>query len=126
MTIVLDASALLAVLLREPGASAIEAATVGAVISAVNLSEVVAKLVELGYAEARLRAHVERMAIRVDPFGADDAYLAGQLRPATRRAGLSLADRACIALARRLGLPALTADRTWAKVDLGIEVRVFR
>jgi PIN domain nuclease of toxin-antitoxin system len=117
---------LLAILLREPGGSDIEKATVDGAISAVNLCEVVAKLVDLGYADDRLRAYVERMAIRVHPFGADDAYAAGHLRRATQQAGLSLADRACLALAQRLRLPALTADRAWATLDLGVQVQVIR
>lgn len=60
--------------------------------------------------------------IEIRPFDAEDARLAGELVGLTRKAGLSLADRACLALAGRLGVPAVTADRTWLSLDIGVEV----
>lgn len=60
------------------------------------------------------------------PTAAICAEAAARLRPATRHAGLSLADRACLALARRLGVPAVTADRAWGDLDVGVEVRLIR
>ncbi|MDE2639506.1 MAG: type II toxin-antitoxin system VapC family toxin [Chloroflexota bacterium] len=124
---VLDASAVLAVIKREPGEDRVaEALDAGAVVSAVNLSEVVAKLAAAGAPEAGIRARIEALRLDVAPFDADAAFAAGLLIPLTRSAGLSLGDRACIALGQRLGLPVLTADAAWAGLDLGVEITVLR
>jgi ribonuclease VapC len=113
-SVILDASALLALLQGEPGADVVEGVLLRAVMSAVNLSEVVAKLTEHGMPPAAARAALEGLPIDVRPFDREAAYTAGELRPLTRSAGLSLGDRACLALAMRLGVTALTADRAWA------------
>ena len=126
---VLDASAALAVLQQEPGEERVERALAdGAVISAVNLSEVVAKLADRGMPEAEIRADITRLRLDVAPFNGVDAFAAGLLRPVTRAAGLSLGDRACIALGRRSGLPVLTADIAWTGLDLGpgVEITALR
>ncbi len=124
---VLDASAALAVLKREPGEDRVtEALGAGAVISAVNLSEVVAKLAGRGMPEAEIREDIRGLRMDVAPFDADAAFAAGLLIPLTRSAGLSLGDRACIALGQRRGLPVLTADAAWAGLDLGVEITVLR
>ena len=124
---VLDASAVLALVKAEPGWEEIaDAVTAGAAISAVNLSEVVAKLAESGQTEAAIRAALGRLGLEVSDFDEEQAYRAGQLRPLTRAAGLSLGDRACLALAARLDLPALTTDRTWQGLPVGVSVRVIR
>jgi PIN domain nuclease of toxin-antitoxin system len=126
MIVVLDASALLAVLRAEPGAERVEPRLEGARIGAVNLSEVVAKLIDDGVPEAEVRRAIGRLDLDVDAFGAQHAYLAGFLRQSTRALGLSFGDRACLALAQSLDAPALTADRSWARLDLGIRVEVIR
>jgi len=126
---VLDASALLALVLNEPGRSVVAAAVgagAGAVIGTVNLSEVVAKLRENGATEAAIHLALDPLAITVANFDTDLAYAAGFLRPATRAVGLSMSDRACLALAQRLSLPVLTADRAWASLSLGITITVIR
>lgn len=124
---VLDASAVLAVLKHEPGEERVtEALVAGAVISTVNLSEVVAKLAGAGAPEAGIRARIAGLRVDVAPFDADAAFAAGLLIPLTRSAGLSLGDRACIALGQRRGLPVLTADAAWAGLDLGVEITVLR
>lgn len=123
---VLDASALLAVFGGEPGAERVRAVLLGATISAVNLAEVVGKLTDRGIAEADIRLAVEGQQLVVISFDGEAAYEAGSLPPATRAMGLSLADRACLALARKAGLPAMTADREWRRVRAGVEVRVIR
>lgn len=124
---VLDASALIALFRSEPGAAVVSAAiSQGAVISAVNLSEVVAKLREGGTPETVARSMVNPLGITIAGFDTDLAYAAGFLRPATCAAGLSFDDRACLALAQRLALPALTADRSWASLSLGITITVIR
>jgi ribonuclease VapC len=124
--VVLDASALLALLQGEPGSEAVATAIPGGIISAVNLSEVIAKLAEAGMPEAAIQAALSSVEIEIHPFDIASAYRAGLLRVATRHLGLSLGDRACLALARQLGLPALTTDRAWERAEIGVEVRVAR
>jgi ribonuclease VapC len=126
MIVVLDASALLAVLRAEPGAERVEQRLEGARIGAVNLSEVVAKLIEDGVPEAEIRRAIGRLELDVHAFDAQHAYLAGILRKPTRSFGLSFGDRACLALAQSLGALALTADRSWSQLDLGIAIEVIR
>ena len=121
-----DASALLALLNQEPGGERVAAAMPdGVALSAVNLSEVVAKLSEAGLPEAAVHQALDPLGLQTAAFDAELAYRAGLLRPLTRGAGLSLGDRACLALAQRLGLPVLTADRTWAELQLGVAVQVI-
>jgi ribonuclease VapC len=124
--VVLDASALLAVLRAEPGAERVEPRLEGVRIGAVNLSEVVAKLIDDGVPEAEIRRAIGRLELDVHDFDARHAYLAGLLREGTRGLGLSLGDRACLALAQSLDAPALTADRSWSRLDLGIAIEVIR
>ena len=124
--IVLDASALMAVLREEPGASAVEAVLDRAAISAVNLSEVQAKLVERGTAAKIAWSSLIDLDLDVVDFDVPQAKVAGDLRRLTRIQGLSLGDRACLALAQALGLPAMTADRAWAGLEVGIEIRTIR
>jgi PIN domain nuclease of toxin-antitoxin system len=129
---VLDASALLAHLRDELGADVVaEAIASGAVISTVNLAEVFSRVADRGGDPAKLAAELTQSglldgAITVEPFTAADAIDVGRLRPLTRDAGLSLGDRACLALARRLDAPALTADTDWQGVAHGVELRPIR
>ena len=125
--IVLDASAVLAVISEERGADNVsQALRRGAVMSAVNYAEVISKLVERGLRRELARATVLNIGIQILDFDIELADRVGELRPQTKSYGLSLADRACLALAERQGLPALTGDRKWSQFDLGIEVRIFR
>jgi PIN domain nuclease of toxin-antitoxin system len=121
---VLDASALLAILNQEPRARPWEGSLPDADLSAVNLSEVVAKLADVGMNERELREGLD-LGMTVVPFDAAMAYEAGLLRPKTRALGLSLGDRACLALAIRTGLPVLTADRAWGRLQLGVDIRIM-
>lgn len=125
---VLDASALMALLYGEPGLERVAAAVAtGAAISTVNLSEVIAKLADRGAPEREIRYTIETIELDITEFDANDALAAGLLRPSTRTAGLSLGDRACLALAQQSGAPVLTADRAWAAIDLdGVEVQFIR
>lgn len=123
---VLDASALLAVLLRERGAEVVLDLLPGAVIGAVNLAEVVAKLQERGFPDDETEQSIADLDLPVVPFDEGLAMAAGKLRLRTRSAGLSLGDRACLALAMARGSPAVTTDRSWAGLDLGVEVIVAR
>jgi PIN domain nuclease of toxin-antitoxin system len=124
--VVLDASALLAVLRAEPGAERVVPRLEGARIGAVNLSEVVAKLIEDDVPEAEVRRAIGGLELDVHAFDARLAYTAGILRRSTRALGLSFGDRACLALAQSLGAPALTADRSWSRLDLGVAIEVIR
>jgi PIN domain nuclease of toxin-antitoxin system len=130
--LVLDASALLAYLGDEAGADVIaDAIASGATISTVNLAEALSTLATRGEPPLSVvSALTDRGlldgAITVEPFTTADATEAARLRPLTRSAGLSLADRACLALARRLPATALTTDQAWSGLDVDVNVRVIR
>jgi len=124
--VVLDASALLALLGAERGSETVAESIPGAVISAVNLSEVVSKLMERGIPEPAVRSALGEVEIDVHPFGEDLAYRAGILRLTTRSAGLSFGDRACLALGQQLAVPVFTADGNWRDLEVGVEVRLIR
>ncbi len=124
--VVLDASALLALLNKEPGHEEVAQTMPDATISAINLSEVAAKLAESGMPEEVIREALEGLAMEVHDFGRELAFQTAMLRPSTRPKGLSLADRACLALGRRLDIPVLTTDRAWEGLDLEVEIRLIR
>lgn len=126
MRAVLDASALLAFLRDEPGAAVVEAELPAAVISSVNWAEVIQKSLAVGVSIDGLADELSAYGLTILPFTADDAHRAGELWLQTRLRGLSLGDRACLATAARFKLPALTTDRSWAALDLGIPIRVIR
>jgi ribonuclease VapC len=123
---VLDASAVLALLHSEPGADAVEEALEHAAISTVNWSEVCQRSIVRDVDVSDLRADTEALGVQLVPFGVEDAEQVAELWSATRHLGLSLGDRACLGLARRLERPALTADRAWLDLDLGVEIRAIR
>lgn len=122
----------MAVLRNEDGAAIVEKAIAdGAAISVVNWAEVLSTLAMDGrspeQAAAELRkAEGSRRALSIEPVTAADCIEIAKLRPVTITQGLSLADRACLALAGRLGVPALTADRIWQQADLRTEVKLIR
>lgn len=124
--IVLDASALLAYLFREPGHERVAGVMDDACISAVNLSEVIGRFVRDGHDGDEVRRRIAGLSIEVVPFGAPDAALAASLLTRTRRLGLSLGDRACLALALARGVVALTADGDWKRLRGGPRVEVIR
>jgi PIN domain nuclease of toxin-antitoxin system len=123
---VLDASALLAMLQGEPGCELVEELLETAAICSVNWSEVVQKALDWKTEIAGLRRDLEALGLEVVPFTAPLAETTAELRASTRQAGLSLGDRACLALASVLGLPAITADRIWLDLGLPIEIRAVR
>ncbi len=122
----LDASALLALLNREPGHDEIARVIPHAALSTVNLSEVAAKLAESGMPGETIREVLEGLALEIHDFGRELAFQSALLRPVTRPRGLSLGDRACLALGQQLNLPVLTTDRAWEGLELGVEVRLVR
>lgn len=123
---VLDASAVLAVYFDEPGAAPVWAALPGALLSSVNYTEVIGKALVRGETLAAALRKLAAMGFTVVVHDAPLARRAGELRPLTKRHGLSLADRACLALAERERLPVLTADRSWKSLDIGVDVRLIR
>lgn len=123
---VLDASALLTLMHDEPGADRVEAALVGARVSAVNWAEVVQKALWLEVDSTWLREGIIDVGVVVEPFTVDQAEAAAHLWRRTRSHGLSLADRACLALAQDYQCPVLTADRAWHALDVGLEIELLR
>ena len=123
---VLDASAVLAYVGREPGWDAVEGLLTRSLLSAVNLTEVVAKLVRRGADPTLAREIVDSLGCETVSVGFDLAFRAGTLEPETRALGLSLGDRSCLALAEREGVPAVTADLAWGRLTLPIAVTLIR
>jgi PIN domain nuclease of toxin-antitoxin system len=131
MMLLLDASAILAYLHDEPGADQVAEALTSLAdcqATAANHAEVIAKCLDRGVADADVIPMLAEMGYRVIDLTAEDGALAGQLRAATRRHGLSLGDRLCLAAAHRLGCPVLTADRPWLDLatPLGLDIRCIR
>jgi ribonuclease VapC len=124
--VVLDASAILARVLDEPGGEMVRTVIDGARVSAANLAEVVQRLVDLGADDRNVTDTIRELSCQVIALDEGLALDAGLLRRATKSKGLSLGDRACLALGKRLGLPVYTADRVWAELDLGVEVVLIR
>lgn len=125
--IVLDASAVLALLNDERGAERVEEALPRSALSTVNLSEVLAKVVELGRDPRDVRRRLESAGVAVQAFSEHHALLAAALRPATRSLGLSLGDRACLALSLDAAADdVLTADSAWASLELPLSITVLR
>ena len=124
--VVLDASASIAAVKREPGYEVVLKAVPRAAISSVNWSETVQKAHARGIDLERLRLLLVADGLAILPFTIEHAEAAAALYSKTRHLGLSLADRACLALGARLGVPVLTADRVWTSLDVGVEVRAIR
>jgi PIN domain nuclease of toxin-antitoxin system len=130
MGTVIDASALTAWLLGEPGAEVAERVIVeGAAISAVNVTETITRLMRNGLSWQEGAAHIDEVDVFVVPFTRDQSVEAARLAPVTAGLGMSLADRACLATARALGARVVTADRAWSKLDpsvTGVEIELIR
>ena len=126
--VVLDASAVLALLNNEAGAEVVMGRLEGASISSVNWSEVVQKAISLGVdkAPADMREDLAAVGLAVRDFSTTQAEIAAGLWMSTREVGLSLADRACLALAIDMRAPVLTGDRAWQGLALGVEVILIR
>jgi PIN domain nuclease of toxin-antitoxin system len=126
--IVLDASALLALLKDEPGAARVAEGIAASRMSAVNYAEVVSHFIHAGMPPSAVDAMLRPLPVTIVAADADLARMAGDLRVVTAEAGLSLGDRFCLALALRDGLPAWTADRQWRMVSdaVGVKIVVIR
>jgi ribonuclease VapC len=123
---VLDASALLALLQQETGSEAVAAVLHDAFVSTVNWSEVLQKSLAQGIDTVEMQADFEALGVQFVPFSTVQSELAAQLWPNTKSCGLSLGDRACIALAINLQAIALTADQVWATLKVGVKVQLIR
>lgn len=126
MTVVLDASALLAYIKAEIGQEIVESAISEAVITTVNWAEVAQKLYAAGSDAETTLQELRKADLAVSPFTAKDAIVSAKLWQSTKRYGLSLADRACLGLAIQLDVPVLTADRVWSEIDLPVDVQLIR
>jgi PIN domain nuclease of toxin-antitoxin system len=124
--VVLDASAVIALLREEPGCAIVEKHLSRAALSTVNLSEVMTKFIQSGMPENLAISIIASLGLRIVDFNEELAQAAARLTANTSKVGLSLGDRACLALAQHLGLSAVTADRNWAKLSMGIEIKLIR
>lgn len=125
--VVLDSSAVLAMLRDEPGGDTVAEHLENAVISGVNLHEVAKEMFREGAVASDVRATLDTLALDVRAHDTEAAYRAAELYEPTRRYGSGLGDRSCMALALELALPILTTDRAWKKVEIaGLEVRHLR
>ena len=126
MTHLVDASFILALMLGERVSPGSEELVAGSEISTVNISEIYRKLVDSGVPLANAVAETNRFRLRPIAFDEAQAVEAARLRPLTKHCGTSFADRACLALAGLKNLPVYTADRIWAELDLGLDIRMIR
>jgi ribonuclease VapC len=122
---VLDASAILALLRAEPGSEQVESVIADALVSVVNESEVISKLIWRGQTPEQALDVVRGLPYRLAGLDSHLARRAGVLWQVTKPQGLSFADRCCLALAEREGLPVLTADCSWGEVDIGLEINLL-
>lgn len=124
--VVLDASAVLALLKREPGAEKVRAVLGRAMIGTVNVAEVQTKLVDLGLSRHAAEARIRILGCRIVAFSEGQAIEAGSLVAQTRKLGLSLGDRACLTLAIDRKATVYTTDRIWKDLDLEIRIEAIR
>ncbi len=124
--VVWDASALLLLLQQEPGWQELGLRLPEAAMNSINLSEVAGKLMESGGAPGTTREVLDGLPVEIHDFTADLSYQVAELRGPTKHLGLSLGDRACLALGVSLRASILTADRAWLGLDLGVEIEFAR
>lgn len=125
--VILDASALLALLQKEKGYEQVEKNLPHAMMSSVNISEVIAVLIHVGISEEEAHNLTTDIISEIIPFDREQAYLAACLRKITKQHGLSFGDRACISLSQREKVSVLTADKIWSKLQIdGIHIEVIR
>ncbi|XHX76333.1 MAG: type II toxin-antitoxin system VapC family toxin [Stenomitos frigidus ULC029] len=126
MTVVLDASALLAYLKGEPGSDVVDNVLAESVMSSVNWAEVVQKSIAASVNVDGMLDDLQALGLIMEPFTPEDGEMAGRLWEQTRQYGLSLGDRACLSLGLRLDASVLTADRAWASLNLSLNIQVIR
>jgi ribonuclease VapC len=126
MKTVLDASALLAYLQDEPGEEMVRAVLADSSIPSVNWAEVVQKVLAAGIDINKVRQSLQAMGLVIELFTPEDGEMAGKLWSQTRANGLSLGDRACLALGMRLEATVLTGDRAWESLMVSVDVQLIR
>jgi len=124
--VVLDASALVAFIEEEPGGDVVAAHLAEAALSAVNYGEVLGRLVAKGSPPDHAARIVELLDLDIVDFDAKQGFISAALLPVTKPKGLSLGDRACLALGQTLNCPVLTADRAWSTLAIGVRVELIR
>lgn len=123
---VYDSSALLAIILGEPGADVASANIANAMVSSANLAETFSRAEDKGIPMDKTERFLMGKEVQFVDFDSDLARVVGTMRTKTRSRGLSLGDRACIALALRERATIVTADRVWAELDLPCKVELIR
>ncbi len=123
---VLDASAVLALLNQEPGMDRVEAVLSDSCLGTINYCEVLGKLIDAGVPEQDARESVELLNVEIVSFDTNMARLAAVLRPTTKKLGLSLGDRSCLALALSRRNTAVTAERVWPRLKIGVKIELIR
>ncbi len=124
--IVLDASALLALINQEAGSEKVASVISTACMSSVNVAEVISKLMDKGFSAVEIRELFGALKLLIIPFDEEQGFIAGLLRADTKSLGLSLGDRTCLSLAIQQKLSVLTADRVWAGLQLGLNIQIIR
>jgi PIN domain nuclease of toxin-antitoxin system len=124
--IVLDSSALMAFLLREPGHDVVATSVAEAIVSTVSLSEVLARMSRERIASRQLLPRLTETGMSIVDFDQDHALIASELRESARKLGMGLADCCCLALAIVRRAPVLTADRAWLQLGLKLDIRLIR
>ena len=126
MSVVLDASALLAYLQDEPGGERVRGVLADSVMSSVNWAEVIGKARDERVDTQGLREDLASLGLALEPFSAEQGEIAGRLKERTKRLGLSLGDRACLALGSDRGETVYTADRAWLQLEFGVDIEAIR
>lgn len=124
--VVFDSSVLIAILRQEPGSEVGEQPLNDALISTVNLAEVATYLARNSVPPETIDRALTAFPIEVVPFDREQGLIAGCLYPACKSLGLSLGDRACLALAKSKNLPVLTADKAWLELEIDVDVKSIR
>lgn len=124
--IILDASALIALIANEKGADIVTKYLPNAVMSTVNITEVITRIIKAGASFDEAQIIVDSLIHTKVSFTDQQAMLAGKIVTDTKKHNLSLGDRACLALAMNKELPVLTADKVWSKLKIGVKVEQIR
>jgi ribonuclease VapC len=124
--LVIDASALLALMLEERGADVMRAAPPGSEISMINLAEVLTRLTKIGHSPDVALEKVRRMPLRIRAFRDAHALEVAKLLPLTAHLGLSFGDRACLTQGIFSAMPIITADERMSRAEVGVEIRMIR
>ena len=124
---VMDSTALIAVVYQEPGYERVVEILDKSAISAVNLAEIINKLILRGSPAEAVRHALLRLELTVEDWTDDLAYRSAEFTRFNKSHGLSLGDRACLTLAKQLHATAVTSDRTWRRMpSLGVPIMIFR